>query len=348
MTLVGPDRLSTRSGLGRRLDVITFGEVMAMFVAQEAVPLHQVSRFERALAGAEVNVAVALARLGHRVGWLGRVGDDPFGQYAVEQLRAAWLDVGGVSVDSEAATGFQLKSMAGGGDPEVRYFRRDSAGSRLTPSPTTDAALGSARHLHLTGIPPALSATMRDFAWRAMDIAREAGSTVSFDPNLRPALWADQETMVRDVNALAVRADWVLPGLAEGALLTGRDSAAGIGDYYLAKGAQAVAVKLGARGAHLFTVDGDWVLPARPVDVVDTVGAGDGFAAGVISARLDGLPWPECLRRAVAVGALATTVSGDMDGMPSRRELDEFLAGAPQNPCDGNDLHAQDGRAVAG
>jgi sugar/nucleoside kinase (ribokinase family) len=321
---------------------------MAMFVAQETGPLHRVSRFERALAGAEANVAVALARLDHRVGWLGRVGDDPFGRYALEQLRAARVDVGEVSVDVEASTGFQLKSMARGGDPEVRYFRRGSAGSRLAVSSSTDAALGSARHLHLTGIPLALSATMRGIAWRAMDVAHRENSTVSFDPNLRPALWPDQRTMLREVDAMATRADWVLPGLAEGRLLTGRDSARGIADYYLARGVRAVAVKLGADGAHLFTADGDWALPAFSVAVVDTVGAGDGFAAGMISAALDGLPWADRLRRAVAVGALATKASGDMDGMPSRRALTDFLAAnvASQPPVDDSAVRTEGRREI--
>lgn len=319
---------TTAPGPVPRLDVVTFGEVMAMFVAAESGALHQVSRFDRALAGAEVNVAVALARLGHRVGWLGRVGDDPFGEFAVAELRAAGLHVAEISVDPLAPTGFQLKSKADGGDPEVRYFRRNSAGSRLTRSAATDAVLGSARHLHLTGIPPALSPSMRDFAWQATEIARAAGSTVSFDPNLRPALWPDRATMVREVGALAARADWVLPGLAEGALLTGRDTAAGIADYYLDRGARAVTVKLGADGALLCTADGSWTVPPFPVTVVDTVGAGDGFAAGLISGRLTGLDWPDALRRAAAVGALATTARGDMAGMPTHRELAEFLATA--------------------
>jgi 2-dehydro-3-deoxygluconokinase len=308
------------------LDVVTFGEVMAMFVAEEPGPLERVARFRRALAGAECNVATGLARLGHRAGWIGRVGADPFGRYALAELAAARVDTTAVTLDSDAPTGFQLKSRADGGDPEVVYFRRNSAGSRLAPSPVTDAYVATARHLHVTGIPLALSASARDFAFRAVDVARAAGATVSFDPNLRPTLWADPREMVRVVNEMAARADWVLPGLAEGHLLTGRSDADGVAAFYLERGASCVVIKNGSQGASAHTAGGRIDQPVLPVRVVDTVGAGDGFAAGLISGYLDGLDLPARLRRAAAVGALATTSAGDKDGLPTRAELDAAVA----------------------
>ena len=311
------------------LDVVTFGEVMAMFVAEEPGPLERVARFHRALAGAETNVSTGLARLGHRVGWVGRVGDDPFGRYALTELAAAGVDTTAVTLDSDAPTAFQLKSRADGGDPEVVYFRRNSAGSRLAPSPATDDYVAAARHLHVTGIPLALSASTRDFAFRAVDVARAAGATISFDPNLRPTLWASPEEMVRVINEMAARADWVLPGLTEGTLLTGRPDADGVAAYYLERGASCVVIKNGAAGASAHTTDGRIDQPVFPVRVVDTVGAGDGFAAGFISASLDGLDLPGRLRRAAAVGALATTSPGDKDGLPTRAELAEFVAAVP-------------------
>lgn len=310
------------------LDVVTFGEVMAMFVAEEPGPLERVTHFRRALAGAETNVATGLARLGHQVGWIGRVGDDPFGRFALTELAAAGVDTTAVSLDSDAPTGFQLKSRADGGDPEVVYFRRNSAGSRLAPSPATDGYVAGARHLHVTGIPLALSASARDFAFRAVDVARAAGATVSFDPNLRPRLWASTEEMVRVANEMAARADWVLPGLTEGHLLTGRRDADGVAAYYLERGASCVVIKNGSAGASAHTLDGRVDRPVFPVRVVDTVGAGDGFAAGLISASLDGLDLPGRLRRAAAVGALATTSPGDKDGLPTRAELDAFVGDA--------------------
>ena len=331
------------------LDVVTFGEVMAMFVAEEPGPLERVARFRRAMAGAETNVATGLARLGHQAGWIGRVGDDPFGRFALAELAASGVDTTAVTLDSDATTGFQLKSRADGCDrsghdastphsvrggrpapdhcdPEVVYFRRNSAGSRLAPSPATDAYVATARHLHVTGIPLALSASARDFAFRAVDVARAAGATVSFDPNLRPTLWASPQEMVRVVNEMAARADWVLPGLAEGHLLTGRPDADRVAAFYLEQGASCVVIKNGAHGASAHTAEIRIDQPVFPVQVVDTVGAGDGFAVGVISGLLEGLALEAATRRGNAIGARMVQFPGDSDGLPTRPELDA-LAG---------------------
>ncbi len=308
------------------VDVVTFGEVLANFVAQAQGPLAQIEMFKRRLGGSEANVAVGLARLGHRVRLLGLVGDDPFGEYAQAMLTAERVDTSGLLTDPVANTGFQLKDRVAQGDPKVVYFRRGSAGSRLAWSEVWKSKLVGARHLHATGIPPASSATARDFTRYAMRAAREDGQTISFDPNLRQSLWPSRQEMVATINDLARYADWVLPGLNEGRLLTGQDSAEGIAEFYLNRGARYVAVKNGAQGAALFTVDGRWDEPVIPVHAIDTVGAGDGFAAGLISAHLHGFGPKDALRRAVTVGALATTSDGDMDGLPTRNQLDRFLA----------------------
>jgi 2-dehydro-3-deoxygluconokinase len=298
---------------------------MAMFVADETAPLSRARHFTRALAGAEVNVATGLVRLGHPCGWIGRVGDDPLGAHAVAELREEGVDVRHVTVDPEAPTAFQLKSRTADGEPDVVYFRRDTAGGRLVTSPALEDYLRGARHLHVTGIPPALSDQARAFTVRAVEVARAAGLTVSFDPNLRPVLWPGRQEMVRVVDDLARRADWVLPGLQEGRLLTGAADAAGIARHYLDRGVRRVVVKDGARGATLFQEDGTHTQAAFDVPAVDSVGAGDGFAAGLISAHLDGHDAPASLRRAAAVGALATTSHGDRDGLPHRAALEAFL-----------------------
>ncbi len=310
------------------LDVVTFGEVMAMFVAGEPGPLERVKGWTLALAGAETNVAIGLSRLGHRVGWIGRVGAEPFGRFAVAELTASGVDTSMVSVDPEARTGFALKSRAEGGDPQVVYYRKGSAGSRLEASPDSDAFLARARHVHLTGIPLALSASTRAFAFRALDVARAAGATISFDPNLRPSLWSDRQEMIEVTNACAARADWVLPGLSEATELTGLTTADEVAAHYLDGGATMVVVKQGGRGASLHTKAGSWTHEVFPVTVVDTVGAGDGFATGLISAMLDGLAPAAALERAIAVGACAVTSSGDKDGLPDRDQLTAFLAAA--------------------
>lgn len=305
------------------LDAVTLGEVMAMFVATDTRRLDRVERFDVRLAGAEMNVAVGLTRLGQRVRYLGAVGDDPFGARARRVLAAE--DVDGLVVDPGAPTGFQLKSRVSDGDPEVVYFRKGSAASRFEWSAEAERTVRQSRHLHVTGIFPALSESTRDCVFRAVAAAREAGATVSLDPNLRPTLWPSTAEMVRVVNALADQADTVLPGLGEGVTLTNQTDVDGIAEFYLERGVSEVVVKRGEQGGVALTRTGRWTEPALPVDVVDTVGAGDGFAAGWISARLDGADEPAALRRACAVGALATTSEGDMDGLPARDKIDAVL-----------------------
>jgi len=313
-----------------RLDVVTFGEAMAMFVAQESGPLDEAATFVRATAGAETNVATGLARLGHRSGWVGRLGDDALGRFVATELSRDGVDLSAVTVDPAAPTGFQLKSRAGGGEPEVDYYRRGSAGSRLAWSTATAAYVGRARHLHVTGIPLALSETARAFVFEAIATARAAGATVSFDPNLRPTLWSGEAEMVAVVNEVAALADWVLPGRHEGLLLTGYDDPDRIADHYLALGAARVVVKSGSAGALGCTATERLRQRPFPVAVVDPVGAGDGFAAGLISAHLDGLGLGDALARAAAVGGLATTSSGDKDGLPGRTALETYLRDVAQ------------------
>ena len=289
-------------------DVLSFGETMAMLVADHTGDLAHVGQFHKRIAGADNNVAIGLARLGFKVKWLSRVGNDSFGRFILDTLQKEGLDCQHVEIDLQHPTGFQLKSrVEDGSDPQVEYFRRGSAASHMSCAAITPALL-EARHLHATGIPPALSASCNELSFALMKAMREAGHSVSFDPNLRPSLWASESQMIRDINALAAHAHWVLPGLSEGRLLTGYDTPADIAAFYLDQGSEAVIIKLGADGAYFRTADDQAFVPAVPVaKVVDTVGAGDGFAVGVISALLDNLSMTQAVQRANWIGSRATS-----------------------------------------
>jgi 2-dehydro-3-deoxygluconokinase len=311
------------------LDVLTAGEALVLLVAELPGALEHVDRFRRFSAGAELNVAIGLARLGLRVGYASRVGDDAFGRFLLAELDREGLSRELVTVDGTRSTGFMLKSLAAeGADPVVDYYRRGSAASAMDATDLARSASVDARHLHLTGILPALSAGCRDLAFDLAAAARTQGRRVSFDPNLRPRLWASHDDMVATLNALAARSDLVLPGLSEGRVLTGRDDPEDIAAFYLDLGAHAVVVKLGPDGA--FCADRSGLrarVPGTRVQrVVDTVGAGDGFAVGVISGLLEGLALEAATRRGNAIGARMVQFPGDSDGLPTRPELDA-LAG---------------------
>jgi 2-dehydro-3-deoxygluconokinase len=307
-----------------RFDVLTAGEALVLLAAREPGALEDVAEFVRYSAGAELNVATGLARLGLRVGYLSRLGDDAFGRFLAGVLAREGLPTDLVAVDPARSTGFMLKSRAdGGADPAIDYYRRQSAASAMEARDLARLGPRDARHLHLTGITPALSAGCRELAQALLAQARAWGAQVSFDPNLRRRLWATSDDMVATVNAFAFQSDVVLPGLAEGRILTGRQRAQDIADFYLERGAGAVVVKLGADGA--WCADRSGLRAAVPgiavAQVVDTVGAGDGFAVGLISGLLEGLSLTGAALRGNVIGARVVQFPGDSDGLPTAAQL---------------------------
>jgi 2-dehydro-3-deoxygluconokinase len=306
------------------LDVVTFGEAMAMFVAETPGPLEGVMHFGKRTAGAETNVAIGLVRLGYRVGWASRLGEDSMARFLLAAIGGEGVDCSRVSRHAGERTGFLFKGRVDdGSDPPIEYHRKGSAASRLGPDDVEEAWVASARHLHVSGVFAAVSDSTLAATRRAMAVARTHGRTIGFDPNLRPTLWPSREVMRDAINDLAAHADWVLPGLEEGRLLTGLDAPDAIARFYRERGAQRVVVKLGPDGAYYDDAEaGTGVVPAFPVaQVVDTVGAGDGFMVGVTSALLEGRPLPEAARRGAWIGARAVQVRGDTEGLPTRAEL---------------------------
>jgi 2-dehydro-3-deoxygluconokinase len=320
-------------------EVVTLGESLVSLIAGERGPLAGSGTFTRTVAGAEANVAVGLARLGHRVAYVGRVGADAFGTVIHRQLRGEGVDTRYLVTDGSGPTGLMVRELRDLGPMEVIYHRAGSAGSRLGP-PDIDAARGTiegARWLHLTGITPALSPSAAAAVVRAKELARGAGVALSFDLNIRRRLWSEADAALA-LRALVEGMDLVLGGLDEAALVGGlaRTLEEGGGcdpvdaaDALLAAGARLVVVKLGAAGALLRDATGTTLSsPAFTVPrVVDPVGAGDAFTAGYLALILDGASPERALRAANACGALAVSTVGDLNGLPDRATLDALLAG---------------------
>ena len=306
------------------LDVVTFGEAMLLLVADRPGPLEAAEFFTKRTAGAETNVAIGLARLGLEVGWVSRLGTDSMARYLLGAMQREGIDCSHVVCDPAQRTGFQFKGRVDdGSDPPVEYHRKGSAASHIAPADIDVPWLVSARHLHATGVFPALSDNCYETAQRSLALMRAAGRTISFDPNLRPTLWPSQQRMRDAINALAAEADWVLPGLEEGRLLTGESTPEGIARFYRERGAKLVVVKLGPQGAWFDGDAGSGHVAGFPVaKVVDTVGAGDGFAVGVVSALLEGRAPVDAVRRGAWIGARAVQVLGDTEGLPTRAELE--------------------------
>ncbi|NVK72953.1 MAG: sugar kinase [Oceanospirillaceae bacterium] len=306
---------------------VTLGEAMTMFVAKAPGQLADIEEFHRSLAGAEVNVAIGMARLGFEASYISKVGKDSFGQFIRQAINKENIRTDWISESTNHATGFMLKSnVTDGSDPKVEYFRRNSAASTLSPSDIDKSLFKSGTHLHLTGVAAAVSTPMREAAKQAIKLAKEEGCSISFDTNLRPTLWADEATMIATINEFAFASDIILPGIEEGKILAGSDQPDVIADFYLQQGVKAVIVKLGSKGAYFKTSKGEsGTVAGFPVDkVVDTVGAGDSFAVGVISALLDGKTMEQAARRGNLLGSLTVQVRGDSEGLPTRQQLNKL------------------------
>ena len=306
--------------------LILAGEAMGLLIAQSEGALSSVCGYDLAIAGAEYNVAVGAARLGHAVSYLTKLGRDPFGERIYAGLKENGIGRELVSWSEKYRTGFMMKSRVAKGDPDIFYFRAGSAASTLTAADVERVPFANYTHLHVTGILPAISEGAREATEAMMDAAHRAGLFVSFDPNLRPQLWDSEQEMAAALNHLAQKADLVLPGVAEGKILAGSSDPSTINAFYLRRGAKCCITKCGERGA--LWSDGNQEEMERGYsvrEVVDTVGAGDGFAAGVLTALMEGLSIGEAVRRGNAIGALQVMQRGDNEGLPTREELAAFM-----------------------
>ncbi|MEV0641604.1 sugar kinase [Streptomyces sp. NPDC050619] len=302
-------------------EVVTFGETMAALRAHSTLRLG--GNLGLSIAGAESNVAIGLARLGHRVRWAGRVGADELGALVLRTLRAEGVDTAyAVTDDTGRPTGLLLTEPRLGTLTRVSYYRAGSAGSAVSAAEVLPALASGSRILHLTGITPALSSSAAEAALAAATTARAAGITVCLDVNYRSRLWtADRARTV--LRPLLDRTDLLIAFEDELPLMLGRPDAGepeGV-QSLLAAGVSEVVIKRGARGATTYTVGGTTDRSAREVDAVDLVGAGDAFVAGYLSALLHGADIPARLHRAVTTAAFAVGTPGDWEGLPTQDEL---------------------------
>jgi 2-dehydro-3-deoxygluconokinase len=314
------------------VEVIVVGEPLVALLAAGAAPLADVETFTRHVAGAEANVAVGLARLGHGVLFVGRVGDDGLGRAIVRRLRGEGVVVSGLTVDPDGRTGLLVRERRAVAPSEVLYHRAASAGSRVSPADVdaVAAAFQTADWLHLTGITPALSDSAHAAVRRAMDVARGCGVRISFDVNLRRRLWSDEAAAER-LRPIAVAADLVFGDPDELAVVAGtvdRSDGLEAARALRSGGAGSVVVKRGAAGA---TLVGDAEPVSEPaiamLRVVDPVGAGDAFCAGYLAALMDGRDARTALRWGNGCAAAVLGVEGDLTGLPSGAELATLLGG---------------------
>ncbi|GAA1485995.1 sugar kinase [Brachybacterium fresconis] len=335
---------ATTTGSGPR--VVAIGETMAMMRSGTIGSLAHLPSVDISLGGAESNLAIGLRRLDVPVAWVSRVGDDPLGTRVTREIRAEGVEVH-CAIDPTRPTGLMVKSRPTGTTTRVDYYRAGSAASALTADDLPAGLIEQADILHLSGITPLLSPTAHATNVAAVQRAAAAETLVSLDVNYRSRL-GSREHLAELLGEILEHVDVLFGGPEELSILApgvAEDDHRGLLRSLAVDGRQVVA-KLGADGGAALVgagtgPAGDGTAPADPeiivapghrVDVVDTVGAGDAFVAGYLSAQLDGLDVPARLARANACGALACTTPGDWEGAPRRPDLDGMLAGGGADP----------------
>ncbi|MBA9027410.1 sugar kinase [Peribacillus huizhouensis] len=310
----------------KQLDVVTFGETMVLFNPEQMLPLEYNHKFTKQIGGAESNAVIGLQRLGHQTGWFSKLGDDPFGRYIHKFIRGEGVDTSRCLYTDEAPTGLFFKEKKSPTNMQVYYYRKNSAASLLSADDLDEAYIANAKMLHLTGITPAISESSRQAVFKAIEIAKKHQVKIVFDPNIRYTLWEQDEA--RDVlSQMAKEADIILPGFDEGEFITGKSTPEEIAECLSPNKDKIVIVKLGAEGAYYQNGTEQGYVIGFPAQVVDPVGAGDGFAAGVISGLLCNEPIAEAVRRGNAVGAIVVGTNGDVEGLPSKEEVERMLKG---------------------
>lgn len=307
-------------------DIVALGEPMAEFAGEERGRLGTARTFRRGYGGDTSNFAVAAARLGGSVGYITRVGGDEFGRAFLSLWRSEGVDVSQVKMDAGGFTGVYFIALCEEGGHEFTYYRDGSAASRITPADLDPACLRGARLFHTSGISQAISESCRQTVDAAITAARTQGVMVSYDLNIRPGLWPPAVARAA-VEETIPRADMVFLSREDVGHLYGDAPPDDVMAMILAAGPRLVVLKQGEGGCLILSAEGERIqVPAWPVDVVDTTGAGDAFAAAFAVEWLRGVPIEQAGCFANAVGALTAAGLGAVEPIPTRAQVEEFMA----------------------
>jgi 2-dehydro-3-deoxygluconokinase len=300
------------------LDLLTVGEPLICLSAEGR--LAAAPALTKSIGGAEANVAIGLARLGLRAGYVSRVGDDPFGDEIVRTLRGEGVDVSRVQRSPARPTGLMVKELRSPTDVRVHYYRQGSAATELD-------GLGEvppARHVHVTGITVALGAGPAAAVRELLSAAAATGASVSLDPNIRRKLWSLDDA-VAALREILPYVDDLLLSDAEALALAGAGDLDEALDLLAAHGIARVVVRRGARGA-VGVAGGERIEVAAEAagPVVDCVGAGDAFTAGYLFERLSGARFETAMATGAWAAGHVVAQRGDYEGLPDRADYDAW------------------------
>ena len=306
--------------------MLALGEPLLELNATVNGPLESSDAFSVGYGGDTSNFAIAAARAGGSVGYLTRIGDDAFGNVLLSLWEQEGVDTRYVVREPGGRTGIYFISRNPDGHA-FTYYRADSPATRLRPEDVPEQAISESRLLHVTGITQAISPAACDTAFHAMQVARDHGTLVSYDPNYRPSLWPAERARATIMRSIEL-ADVALPNIEEGRFLTGANDPEAIGEAFARRGPGVVVLKMGDRGVLVFSEGQSTFVEAHTVDAIDASGAGDTFDGAFCASLLEGAHPVEAARFAAVAAALTTTGFGAVRPIPHRADVDALRAAA--------------------
>ena len=299
------------------------GEILIDFISMKSgVKVRDAPGFYKYPGGAPANTTVGVSRLGHKTGFITKLGKDEFGMFLLSVLEENGVDTSHVLWSEEARTALAFVSIDKNGERSFEFYRHPAADQLLRADEIKEDYVASAKILHVGSVGMAVEPS-RSAHFHAMEIARKHGVRVSFDPNIRMNLWPDPLEMKKVILAAIPLSDMFLPSEEEMVFLYG-DIKEGVRKV-LDEGVSIVVVKMGGKGAIAYTRDGEYIQKPYKVDVESTVGAGDAFNAGFIHGILQGKDIRDALRYGAACAARVITRKGAMSALPTEEELEEFM-----------------------
>ncbi|XP_072966005.1 fructokinase-1-like [Typha angustifolia] len=309
--------------------VVSFGEMLIDFVPTiSGVSLSEAPGFLKAPGGAPANVAIAVSRLGGRSAFVGKLGDDEFGHMLAGILRSNGVFDAGVTFDSGARTALAFVTLRADGEREFMFYRNPSADMLLHESELNLDLIRRAAVFHYGSI-SLIAEPCRSAHLKAMEVAKEAGALLSYDPNLRLPLWPSPEEARTQILSIWDQADIVKVSDVELEFLTGDSS---VEDEVVMKlwrpTLKLLLVTVGENGCKYYTKDFRGSVESFAVKQVDTTGAGDAFVGALLrklvedqSALQDENKLRQVLRFANACGAITTTKKGAIPSLPNEAEV---------------------------
>ena len=298
------------------MDVITIGDAMIAMCPQKKGPIMFTNTFEKKIGGAELNVAIGCARLGLNVGLISNLGNDDFGKFILRSVRADNVDTSQVRLVDGYKTSVYFREVLSDGSSRSFYYRENSPTSTMKPEDLNEEYFKNSKVLHVTGVFPSILKNNQNLILEAIRLAKKHNLLVSFDPNIRLKMWTKEEAK-NFINAILPDVDILLIGDEETELLLEEQDLEKALKKFYDYGISKVVIKRGAKGAIGF--DGSEILyfdAIKPKALVDTVGAGDGFAAGFLTSMIKGESFSDSIAFANAVGSLVVGVEGDNEGLP--------------------------------